>query len=47
MQRVERLAENAYIVFDGRNEIVAKQVLEFFTEGLMERIIRSLVVVVP
>ena len=37
MQRVVRLAENAYVGVDGRNEVVAKQVLGFFIKGLKDR----------
>ena len=43
MQRVVRLAEGAYIGVDGRNEVVSKQVQEFFIEGLREREIKMAV----
>ena len=36
MQRVVRLAESAYVGVDGRNEVVAKQVLGYFIEGLKD-----------
>ena len=43
MQRVVHLAESAYVRVDGRNEVVAKQVLEFFIEGLKDRDIKMAV----
>ena len=43
MQRVVRLAESAYAGIDGRNEVVSKQVLGFFIEGLREREIKKTV----
>ena len=43
MQRVVRLAESAYAGIDGRNEVVSKQVLGFFIEGLREREIKKAV----
>ena len=36
MQRVVCLAESEYVGVDGRNEVVAKQVLGFFIEGLKD-----------
>ena len=43
MQRVVRLAESAYVGVDERNEVVAKQVLGFFIEGLRDRDIKMAV----
>ena len=42
-QRVVRLAESAYVGVDGRNEVVAKQVLGFFIERLKGRDIKMAV----
>ena len=43
IQRVVRLAEGAYAGVDGRNEVVSKQFLGFFIEGLREREIKMAV----
>ena len=40
MLRMVWLAESAYAGVDGRNEVVSKQVLGFFIEGLREREIK-------
>ena len=41
--RVVRLAESAYVGVDWRNEVLSKQVLGFFIEGLRERDIKMAV----
>ena len=43
MQRVVRLVESAYVWVDERNEVIAKQVLGFFIEGLKDQDIKMAV----
>ena len=47
MQRVVRLVEGTYIGVDWRNEVVSKQVLGFFIEGLREKEIKMAVMKEP
>ena len=44
MQRIVRLAESAYVGVDGRNEVVAKQVLGYFIEWPRDRDIKMAVI---